>query len=52
MSLKNYFVIEQLEKGWPSSKPKARKKKAKKKFWSRLRRRSFKEKMPFSGYEY
>lgn len=51
MSHKNLLIIEQNEKGWRKSKGIARYKKLKKKFWSKLRRKS-KEKVGSKGYEY
>lgn len=51
MSLKNFSVIEQSEKGWRMTKGRMRYRKIKKKFWSKLIRKS-KDKVGFNGYEF
>jgi len=51
MSHKNLLVIEQNEKGGRKSKGVARYPKLKKKFWSKLRRKSD-YKIGFKGFEY
>ncbi len=51
MSLKNYSVIEQNERGWKKSRGIAKHKKLKKKLFSKLRRKT-KFKVGFKGFEY
>lgn len=52
MSLKNRYVIEQLEDGWRNTKGRVRRIKKIKKMWSKLRRKSKETKQGFLGFEY
>ena len=52
MSLKNKYVLEQIEKGWPNKNGRVRKKRKVKKMWSKLRRKLKDSNLGFDGYEF
>ena len=51
MSLRNVCVTEQRENGWKSTKGLVRSRRLKKKFWSKLRRKTV-GKMRYFGFEF